>query len=256
MTKKKLRVGFFSFTCCQGCQFTILFIDKILEMLQKLDVAYFHLLKEKNRSKEGFDIAFIEGAITTKREIKKLKIIRKKSKFVVALGACAVNGGIPAMRNYMKNKELEKYVYNQKMLKDSIDVEPLDEFIKVDYHMRGCPIIKEEFVNFLTNYMNGKIIEEFKGSVCDQCPKRGKDCYLASKIVCLGAVTHGGCDAICTKDNIPCIMCRGPLPSGNFPAEVHLFKSWGLSEGDICNKMHKFADVSLKEQKKCSTLKK
>jgi len=254
MVKKKLRIGFFSFTCCQGCQFTILFIDKILDILQQLDVGYFHLLKDKDRSKEDFDIAFIEGAITTKREVRKLKNIKNKSKFVVAIGACAVNGGIPSMRNYMENRELEKYVYNQKMLKDSIEVEPLDCFIKVDYHMRGCPIIKEEFVSFLANYAKGKVITEFKGSVCDQCSKRGKDCYLGKKIVCLGAITHGGCDAICTKDNIPCIMCRGPLSSSNFPAEVRLFKSWGLSVSDICNKMSKFADISLKDQKACGLL--
>ncbi len=247
MAKKKPCIGFFSFTCCQGCQFTILFINKVLDLLKKLDIAYFHLLKEKNRTKDGFDIAFVEGAITSKREIKKLKKIRKKAKFVVALGACAVNGGVPSMRNYVKNKELQKYVYNQKMLKDSIDVEPIDTFIKVDYYMRGCPVIKKEFVNFVTNYMKGKIVKEFSGSVCDECPKRGKDCFLTKKKVCLGAVTHGGCAAICPGDNIPCIMCRGPLPSGNFPAEVKLFKSWGLTEQDISNKMHKFADISLKK---------
>ncbi|MFA5142160.1 MAG: hypothetical protein WC471_04285 [Candidatus Woesearchaeota archaeon] len=244
-SKKKLSIGFFSFTCCQGCQFTVLFIEKILDILKKFDVQYFHLLKEKNRDAK-FDIAFIEGAITTKREIRKLKIIRKKSKFVVALGACAVNGGIPAMRNYVENKELERYVYNQKMLKDSIDVQPIDKIVKVDYHMRGCPIIKKEFVDFLNTYLKKKVLKEFQGSVCDQCPKRGKDCYLLKKVVCLGAVTHGGCDAICTKDDIPCIMCRGPLPSANFPAEVQLFKSWGLTDEDICNKMHKFADISEK----------
>lgn len=256
MAKKKLKVGFFSFTCCQGCQFTVLFVDKIFELLNKLDVAYFHLLKEKNRSAKGFDIAFIEGAITTKREIKKLKEIRKKSKFVVAMGACAVNGGVPAMRNYIDNKELKKYVYSQNMLHDSIDVEPLDEFIKVDYYMRGCPIMKEEFVEFVEKFIKGKVLKEFQGAVCDECPRRGKDCFLANKQVCLGAVTHGGCGALCPKDDIPCIMCRGPLPTGNFAAEVSLFKSWGLTEEDICNKMHKFADVSLKPQKSCKVNKK
>jgi sulfhydrogenase subunit delta len=243
--ERKLKIGFFSFTCCQGCQFTVLFIDKILELFKKLDVAYFHLLKDKNREEDNFDIAFVEGAITTKSQVKKLRIIRKKAKFVVALGACAINGGIPAMRNYLENKELQRYVYNQKMLKDSIDVESIDKIIKVDYYMRGCPIIKKEFTDFVNNFIKGKVLKEFQGSVCDQCPKRGPNCFLLKKTVCLGALTHGGCDAICTRDEIPCIMCRGPLPSANFPAEAQLFKSWGLSECDICNKMHKFSDVSV-----------
>src|SRR3989338_9339109 len=122
----KPKLGFFSFTCCQGCQFTVLFLDNLMELLSKYDVQYFHLLKEKNRD-TGFDIAIIEGAITTKRELEKLRKIRKKSKFVVALGACACHGGIPGLRNFIENDQLIKYVYNQHMLKDSVEAKGIDE---------------------------------------------------------------------------------------------------------------------------------
>jgi sulfhydrogenase subunit delta len=245
MVNKKLKAGIFSFSCCEGCQFTILFLDNLIEILDKFNIQYFHLLKEKNRE-TNFDLAFVEGAITSKKEIKKLKIIREKSKFLVAIGACACHGGIPAMRNFIESKELQKYVYNQKMLQDAVDATPIDKYIKVDYYMTGCPIIKKEFVDFVNVFTKEKKCpEEFKGPVCDECPRRGKNCLLMEKKECLGAITHGGCDAICPKDNIPCILCRGPLPKANLAAEINLFKNFGLSEKDIHNKLIKFKNIKI-----------
>ncbi len=239
-------VGFFCFTCCEGCGFTVLFLDDLSRLLEKLDIKYFNLIKEKNKEAE-FDIAFVEGAITTKREVSKLKQIRKKSRLVVALGACACYGGIPAMRNFIESKELGKYIYNQQMLSDSIEAQPIDRFVKVDHYLHGCPILKKEFMDFINGYLEGKKFEEFKGPVCNQCPRRGKDCFLREKTVCMGALTRGGCDAVCIKQNIPCIMCRGPLDTANFPAEVALFKSWGLDEKDVMNKLSKFGEQKVKD---------
>lgn len=240
--QKKPVIGFFSFTCCQGCEFTVLFLDDLMKILDKFDVQYFHILKEKNRN-VSFDLAFIEGAITTKREIEKLKAIRDKSKFVVALGACACNGGIPAMRNFISNKELGKYVYSQKMLSDSIETAAIDKYIKVDYYMRGCPILKGEFVDFVENFLKKEIPKEFKGPVCQQCPRRGKNCFLMEKKLCLGPITHGGCSAFCPSRSIPCVLCRGPLEKANFAKEMSLFKRFGLDKKDIENKLRRFHSI-------------
>lgn len=245
-TNKKPKLGFFSFTCCQGCEFTVLFIDQIFDILKNFDVQYFHLLKEKNREVE-FDLVFIEGAVTSNREIRKLKEIRKKSKFVVAIGACACHGGIPAMRNFIENKDLLKYVYNQHMLKDSVPAAGIGEHIKVDYYMYGCPIIKEEFIEFVNDFLAGKRKTEFEGTVCDQCPRRGEECYMLQKIPCVGAVTHGGCNALCIRENIPCILCRGPINEQNVAAEAKLFKNWGLSEEEVKTRVGKFKNVELGE---------
>jgi coenzyme F420-reducing hydrogenase gamma subunit len=250
MGDKKPVLGIVSFSCDQGCQFAVLFIDTIFEILSKFDVQYFHLLKEKNR-KTKFDIMFVEGAITTKRQIEKLKDIRKKSKFLVALGACAAHGGVPAMRNFIENKELEKYVYNQRMLKDSVPAASIDTHVKVDYYLYGCPIIQDEFIALLDAYLKDKIPEQFKGPVCLECPRRGTpECFLRQKIPCLGAVTRGGCDAICIRSNFPCMLCRGPLPKANFTAEIKLFKSWGLSEEKIKQKLNLFKNIEVNDGKK------
>ena len=250
MGDKKPVLGIVSFSCDQGCQFAVLFIDNIFEILNKFDVQYFHLLKEKNREVD-FDICFVEGAITTKRQIEKLKEIRKKTKFLVALGACATHGGVPAMRNFIENKELKKYVYNQKTLKDSVEAAPIDEHVKVDYYLYGCPIIQEEFTALIDAYLKDKIPEQFNGAVCLECPRRGKpECFLRQKIPCMGAVTRGGCDAICIKSNFPCMLCRGPLPKANFTAEIKLFKSWGLSEEEIKERLNIFENIEVKSGKK------
>jgi sulfhydrogenase subunit delta len=246
MKDKKPVVGFFCFTCCEGCGFTVLFLDKLSKLFEKFDVQYFNLIKEKNKDAK-FDLAFVEGAITTKKEVGILKKIRSKSKFLVAMGACACHGGIPAMRNFIESKELGKYVYNQQMLDDSIEAQPIDKFVKVDYYMYGCPILKEEFMMFVNSYLDGKTPKEFEGPVCNQCLRRGKNCFLREKKICLGAVTHGGCNAACVRQNIPCIMCRGPLETANFPAEVNLFKSWGLSQKDIMNKLGRFGEQRLSQ---------
>ncbi len=151
MAKKPL-LGIFSFTCCQGCQFTILYIEKILDILKKYDVQYFHLLKEKNRESK-FDLAIVEGAITTKREVRKLKKIRKKSQYLIAIGACATTGGVPAMANILGKEGKKKYVFNQKMLYDSIDAQPLKNFIKVDKEISGCPIQKKQIESELKGFL-------------------------------------------------------------------------------------------------------
>ncbi len=250
MGDKKPVLGIVAFSCDQGCQFAILFIDNIFDILKKFDVQYFHLLKEKNR-KTKFDIMFVEGAITTKAQIKKLKEIRKKSKFLVALGACAAHGGVPAMRNFIKNKELEKYVYNQNTLKDSVPAAAIDQHVKVDYYLYGCPIIQEEFTALLDAYLKGKIPEQFEGPVCLECPRRGTpECFLRQKKVCLGAVSRGGCNAICPKAGFPCMLCRGPLPKANFTAEIKLFKSWGLSEEQIKSRLNLFKNIEVKKNAK------
>jgi sulfhydrogenase subunit delta len=245
MAKKgKLKVGIFSFTCCEGCQFTILFLDNLMDLFKKANFVYFDLINEKNR-KETIDLAFVEGAITTKKEVKKLKAIRKKSKFLVAMGACACHGGIPSMQNFLERDQLGKYVYNQEMLKDSIKTTGIGEHIKVDYYMYGCPIIKREFVEFFESFVKGKPQKEFQGPVCEQCPLRGENCLLMKKKPCLGAVTNGGCYAPCPQENIPCYLCRGPREKADIPAEVQLFKKFGLSEQEIYNKLEHFKNIDV-----------
>jgi len=217
-----------------------------MSLLDGFDIVHFNLLKEKNIDSE-FDLAFVEGAITTTTEIEELKKIRKNSKFVVAMGTCACNGGIPAMRNFVESKSLRKYVYHHKKHPDSVPAAGIGEHIKVDYYMRGCPIIKDEFVEFAENYLQGNIMEPFQGNVCAQCPRRGANCLLKEKAECMGALTHGGCSALCPSDNIPCMLCRGPTEKANITGEIRLFEKFGLNEKEIHDRLNMFKNVERSE---------
>lgn len=242
MADKKQKIGFFTYTCCEGCQFTMLFIDTILDLLANFDIAHFNLLKEKNHE-SSLDLAFVEGAITTSQEASELRDVRQRSKVLVAMGTCACCGGIPAMKNFVESKTLRRYEYQNKRHPDRIDATGLAAHVPVDYFMRGCPIIKDEFAEFVAAYQKGSLPDEYEGPVCSQCPRRGKNCFMKEKAECLGAITRGGCGAICTSDNIPCMMCRGPVENANVAREITMFEKFGIDEREIHNRLNMFMNV-------------
>ena len=103
--RKKLRVGWFSFACCEDSSIvmTELLNDNWQEWFKKIDFVHARILKTKNELKD-IDVAFIEGAIANVRDEKEVKKIRKCSKYVVAIGSCAVDGMPAAQRNYFDVK--------------------------------------------------------------------------------------------------------------------------------------------------------
>jgi sulfhydrogenase subunit delta len=150
----KIKVGFFSFTCCEGC--TMVFIEilnkKYEEYMKKMSIENFRQLKKQDKMKK-MDIAFVEGAISTQSEEKKLKEIRKNTKTLIALGSGAVNGYPSNQRNkFDKNKQkqiaslIEKFHQNK-------TIEPLNKFVKVDDEINGCPVSEEDLVKKIDNYL-------------------------------------------------------------------------------------------------------
>ena len=153
MATKKLKVGFFSFTCCEGC--IISFIEvlnkKYDEYTDKMQIEYFRALK-KVKKLAPIDIAFVEGAISTPSEVKKLKEIRKNAKKVVALGSGAINGWPSDLRNKFKGKKMEKVAPLIEKLGQNEKILPIKEFIKVDDEIPGCPVEEKVFVKKIEGY--------------------------------------------------------------------------------------------------------
>ena len=241
-TKEKPKVGFYTFTCCEGCQFAMLFVDNILELLDQFEIPHFNLLKEKNVEAE-LDLAFVEGAITTTTEIEELESIRQRSRTIVAMGTCACNGGIPAMKNFVDSKALHKYVYHHKKHPNPVPPAGVGEHVEVDYYLRGCPVIKDELVQFLQMFRQGAIPEPYEGVVCSQCPRRTTNCFMKQKTECLGSLTKGGCGALCTSKGIPCMLCRGPTEGAKIERAIKLFEKFGLQERDIHDRLNLFMNV-------------
>ncbi len=88
----KPKLGFFDSTGCEGCQLEVInFETELVELLEQVDIVNFReAMQEKG---EDYQIAFIDGAITTESEISRIKKIREQAKILVAMGACACLGG-------------------------------------------------------------------------------------------------------------------------------------------------------------------
>ena len=155
---KKLKVGVFSFTGDEGCVMILLELlnNNFFEWRKSIDFKYFKLLKSNNELKD-LDVAFVEGAISTYNEEKKLKLIRKNSKKLVAIGSCAIDGSPSNQRNSFDEGTkgeikfiLDKFGHREK-------VSPLSEIIKVDENVSGCPMDENKFVEVLNKHL-----KEFK----------------------------------------------------------------------------------------------
>ena len=100
MAGKKLRIGWFSFTCCEDS--TMIWVELMNERYFKwrdlLDIRHARVLKDDN-TLDGIDVAFVEGAITNDRDASELRDIRRNSKRLVAVGSCAINAMPAGQRN-------------------------------------------------------------------------------------------------------------------------------------------------------------
>ena len=139
--KHKPVVGIFKFASCDGCQLTLLDCeDELLAVADAVEIRYFPEAS-RNIGKGPFDIAFVEGSITTHHDADRIQQIRRQSRILIALGACATAGGIQALRNWKDSAEFVRLVYAKpdyiSTLKTST---PVAEHVIVDYELRGCPI--------------------------------------------------------------------------------------------------------------------
>ena len=149
----KLRVGWFSFTCCEDS--TILFTELLNthweEWRDKLEFVNARVLKT-NRELVNLDISFVEGAISSEDHIKKLKDIRANSKVLVAIGACAVTAMPSGWRNTFDEKTKEEIKYLIDRFSHLPRVEPLSAFITVDEQVAGCPMDERKFLEVINKY--------------------------------------------------------------------------------------------------------
>ena len=105
------RLAVFKFASCDGCQLTLLALeDELLALAGKFDVV--HFLEATSRIEGGpYDVALVEGSITTADDVARIRQVRRDSKFLVTIGACATAGGIQALRNWADSAEFLRAVY-------------------------------------------------------------------------------------------------------------------------------------------------
>lgn len=210
---KKPKIAIISLTSCEGCQFVLLDLgERFFNFLKKVELVDFKLIEEQPFPKGKIDIAFIEGNPITKEEISLLKEIRKKSKILVVLGNCAALGGIPEIKNYQNKEKTIRYIYKNLKNIENPEIKEIDNFVKVDFTIPGCPINGEEFLKLANDLVQGSVPKIPQKPVCSECPFLGKpECFLPQKEPCLGPIILAGCEAVCTKGRLPCYGCRGLL---------------------------------------------
>lgn len=149
---KKIRVGWFSFSCCEDS--TVVMTEIMNDHWQKwkeiLDFRHARVLKSKNKLDE-LDIAFVEGAIASDEQIKKVKEIRQKSKKLAAVGACAIVGMPAGQRNNFSPAQNEQIQFLLARFAALPKVLRVSEVVKVDCEIPGCPMDPKDFLQKLDN---------------------------------------------------------------------------------------------------------
>jgi len=220
----KPRLGVFKFSSCDGCQLSILDAeDQLLELLDRVELADF---LEASSASAGapYDVALVEGSISTEEEVERIMRIRKESKMLVALGACATSGGLQALRNWSRLGLFESAVYPEPKVARALEKAlPISDFVAVDFELRGCPVGKAQLLQFFAATLRGAKLRLPGSAVCFECKRTGNHCLVvAGGTPCLGPVTASGCGALCPSRGRGCYGCFGPSDDANLDS----YASW------------------------------
>ncbi len=233
--RRKPRIAVWKFASCDGCQLSLLDCeDELLTVAEAVEIAYF---PEATSAlvKGPYDISLVEGSITTPHDAERIHAVRRASKLLVTIGACATAGGIQALRNFGNVSEFVSRVYATPAHIETLNKStPIADHVFVDFELRGCPINKYQLVEVLSAYLNGRKPNTPPYSVCMDCKRNGTVCIMVSKgVPCLGPVTHTGCGALCPAYGRGCYSCFGPKETPNVAALGAWWSRHGLSDGEI-----------------------
>ena len=250
--KRKPKLAVWKFASCDGCQLSLLDCeDELLAVAGQIEIAYF-LEASRATVKGPYDLSLVEGSVTTPHDAERIQHVRRVSKFLVTIGACATAGGIQALRNFSKVQDFLSIVYARPDYIATLDRStPIAQHVKVDFELRGCPINKHQLVEVLSAFLHGRKPNTPAHSVCVECKQRGTVCVMVAQgTPCLGPVTHAGCGALCPAYQRGCYGCFGPMETPNTGALSAWWKQLGVDRPDIVRAFRNFnagADAFQKE---------
>ena len=215
--RSKPKLAVWKFASCDGCQLSLLDCeDELLAVADNITIANF---PEASRTyiRGPYDLSLVEGSITTPHDEERIHKIRRISRCLVSIGACATAGGIQALRNFKDVDEFINVVYARPDYIDTLSKStPISDHVPVDYELRGCPISKVQLVEFIVAILNERHPNFPTRNVCMDCKLRGTTCVMTAQgVPCLGPVTAGGCGAICPAYHRGCYGCFGPSEQPN-----------------------------------------
>ncbi len=215
--QRRARLAVFKFASCDGCQLSLLDCEnELLTLSESIDIAYF--LEATRKAIRGpYDLALIEGSITTPHDAERIRRVRSESRFLVTIGACATSGGIQALRNFGNVREFASIVYARpEYIATLATSTAIGDHVAVDFELRGCPINKRQLLEVISAFIARRSPTIPAHSVCVECKRRGTVCVMvAGGTPCLGPITHAGCGAICPSFARGCYGCYGPDEAPN-----------------------------------------
>ena len=163
----KARVATVWLDGCSGCHMSLLDMDERLILVEELIELVYSPLVDAKQFPENVDVALVEGSISSEEDLHKIKLIRKNSKVLVALGDCAVTGNIPSMRDVFPLEDVMQRVYDEnatinKQIPTKIvprlleRVIPLHEVVDVDIYLPGCPPSADTIFFAISELLEGR----------------------------------------------------------------------------------------------------
>ena len=234
MTRKP-RLAVWKFASCDGCQLVLLDCeDQLLQVADALDIAYF---KEATPApaRGTFDLSLVDGSISTPADLQRVREVRKVSKRLVAIGACAIAGGIQSLRNFGEAGSMAAAVYPRPA---EIPLLPtstaIGAHVPVELELPGCPIDQQSLLEVLAAFVAGRRPEVPGYSVCLECKSLANVCVMvAHGTPCLGPVTRAGCGALCPAYERGCYGCFGPMETPNTASLTRALRAAGWAPGEV-----------------------
>jgi len=231
----KPRLGVFDFTGCEGCELQLVNKEETLpDFLSLLEVVNFR--EASSDKSDDYDIALVEGCISRKDEVERLKKIRAQARVLVALGSCACFGGVNTIKNRFTVPDVVKEVYGRDKV-ETLKVRSIKEVVPVDLEIPGCPVSKAEVETIVMNIVTGVEIRIPKYPVCVECKQKMNICLFDFGILCLGPVTLAGCGAVCPTGKVGCRGCRGPSEDANYASFMEILVEKGFARSEIREKI-------------------
>ena len=153
---------------CSGCHMSFLDMDeRLLAVADRIDLIYSPLVDAKVFP-ENVDLTIVEGAVSSEEDLHKIRLVRSRTKLLMALGDCAVTSNVPGMRNYFSRDALLRRAYVEnvttnpgvptqvipRLLPQS---KPVHEYVKVDIFVPGCPPHAEIIFNAVAALLEGRL---------------------------------------------------------------------------------------------------
>jgi coenzyme F420-reducing hydrogenase gamma subunit len=211
------RLGVVKLASCDGCQLTLLDLEaELLTLAERVDIVEFPEASS-HRSEGPFDILLVEGSISTPEQAAEIRRLRRETKTLVTIGACAQAGGVQAIRNQLDLRDVSAAVYPRpEELESLAAASPVAEHVTVDLELPGCPVDARQLREVLAALLIGRRPQLPDEAVCLECRRRGIACVVvAFGTPCLGPITRTGCGALCPSVGRGCFGCFGPREGAN-----------------------------------------